>query len=739
MKSLMIHSIVFSLAMPSLANAGFRPAVDQPHAVEVHNISRFTTSYSGNAASAPATNAPNKSASTQPTIQNKLPGEVKNANNRMPANKAMFPTLPQAKPALQIPSTQKNVNNDFGPQMPGKKPNAPMSNKPNQKNQKIADDKTLRPQTPVPHAPALPEFNKFQIPEMQMPVVSKNRNPLEAIPRFQINGKNREQMEAAVKKALAMKMPLDKSYTMQARSPEIVSKYKDALNPFKHKVIRTPVQLALNKTSKINNPPSEVAYENMVKRIDALFQGLNLTYAPSVQALWELSQAKENPIPLQARDALFGGIISQRAGWEVSARYLMEESASKSIDKQDRYLHILFANMQNFENLSHIDSIAEKINAERVRDVAPQGDKANYAMARRALASQLGAKISISTFSDKIADPALKDKIAYLSAMKSLQSADKKEEAVAVLKNLESNGDEGIQQEARLALARVVLQKGNNAEALALYQNIKKDGKNRLEVTAEQTYAEYKMGMNQESLGKVLGLQSPYFQYGFAPDIHVVEVLNRKAMCDFGGAEQGLARFSQRYVRELTALSEVISRHVAPKNFYDEVISYHAEEKPLRFQRNLLHLPAVMENQKTMNGAEKEIKKIAHIGLNRYPENRPKGWEKFVSAVRQNWDNRANKLKVESGNVALKEVEYMAERLKKTFAQTELLAIDVATGASRNFNMQSALNFPVKKVEEAKVDQEKLHWPFEDEIWEDELDHLKTQNPSKCAKVAGSD
>jgi hypothetical protein len=65
----------------------------------------------------------------------------------------------------------------------------------------------------------------------------------------------------------------------------------------------------------------------------------------------------------------------------------------------------------------------------------------------------------------------------------------------------------------------------------------------------------------------------------------------------------------------------------------------------------------------------------------------------------------------------------------------ELLGLDVATGATKNFNLQSALNFPARKPASAEFDEERLHWPFEDEIWEDELDFLKMKNPSKCAAL----
>jgi hypothetical protein len=127
---------------------------------------------------------------------------------------------------------------------------------------------------------------------------------------------------------------------------------------------------------------------------------------------------------------------------------------------------------------------------------------------------------------------------------------------------------------------------------------------------------------------------------------------------------------------------------------------------------------------------------VGELGLKRYTIERPKGWDEFVQAMNVSWAGKARSLKAESARAALAEADYMVQRLRQTFAQVELLSLDVATGASRNFNLQSALNFPVRKLASTEVEDEKFHWPFEDEIWEDELDFLKMKNPSKCANVA---
>jgi hypothetical protein len=70
--------------------------------------------------------------------------------------------------------------------------------------------------------------------------------------------------------------------------------------------------------------------------------------------------------------------------------------------------------------------------------------------------------------------------------------------------------------------------------------------------------------------------------------------------------------------------------------------------------------------------------------------------------------------------------------LEQFFSQAELIKLDVATQASEQYNLQSALNFPARKIASVPVPTEKMAWNFKNEIWEDELDYLVAKNPSRC-------
>ena len=595
---------------------------------------------------------------------------------------------------------------------------------------------------PVPKAPALPDAEKhLGIPEVQLP---QNRDGLLTMKPspLSLKGLNRPQVHAFLKHARDMKLPVDREYTREVRSRAVAERFAEALHPTPVKSFRTKFSLSLSKVGKIQQPPATTQYENMVKRIDSLFLGLDLAYPKAVMGLSELAGSPNNARDLQARDALFAALLSQRAGWETTAAMMLEEAAAKGADRQSRYLNLLWNQLEAVKNPVHLDKVVANVSPLRARDGSPQGDQANYAMAKRLLMGHHHAPEAVmpesAVFAQRIQNKDLRDKLAILSLMAQVRgTASKRDAAIEDLRAVEATAGSENQQQARLALARALLLKGSASQALEYYQSVKKDGKNRLAVLSEQTYAEYMSGAYQDSLGKTVALQTPYFQYGFSPDVHLVEIMTRKAMCDFGGAEEGVKRFNDRYVRELAALDDLVAHKKDAKAYYEELVGYADVEQPYRYQRYLLQLTSVMENQKTMNQALGELHHLDDLGVHQKSIERPAGWDKFAAGLRARWGQRAGELRAQSAEAALAEAGYLAKRLRHTFAQVELLDLDISTGAAKNYNLQSALNFPTKKQEQTKADLEKMRWPFEQEIWEDEIDFMKAKNPSKCAVTAG--
>jgi hypothetical protein len=578
---------------------------------------------------------------------------------------------------------------------------------------------------PVARAPSLPwERGGVEIPALRIPEKRKLAPKEELV---QLNANNRDEVLAFLAKA--RKMPAPERNYHQGEGASIQRKYLDALQPYAHQAIHSVLELSLQDLSAIQQPPAAIHYQNMVARLDALFDGFYSKPQTAVSALWSLSEQNSNNKKLQSRDALFAGIVSQDAGWEMAAGNLFVRAAQKGIDQEDRYLQVLWTHLEQFSDPLMVNRVVAEVNPNRILASSPMGDRANFSLAlrlsnERELAQKIIQRISSS-------DQRVRFEMLNLPSLTESFDANQR---VELLRGLQSQVSEGssIYNEIRLAMARDLLRAGSTGESLDVYRSITKNGRNRLEVMGEQAYVEFRVGYHGQSLGKAVGLQSPYFRHGYSPEVHVVEILNRKALCDFGGAEVGAKRFRSTYGIEAEGL-RALSAATNPLETYENLIARHASTTPYKFERYLLSNPVISDRQKLLNRGVADFSKLERTGLKSYSV-RPAAWDDFLLTMKVQWSAFAYKLKEEIGAAAIRESKALLGKLEEALVQTELLSLDIASQAARNFHLQSALNFPVRRLAAEERTKDFFHWPFEDEVWEDELDFLTMKNPSRCAR-----
>lgn len=580
--------------------------------------------------------------------------------------------------------------------------------------------------SPIEKSGSLPGRENFSLPGVALP--NSIWKPIEG-PKmdFQVRTKGKEALHKFSQEARRIPLP-KREYSEEVKSKGIVEKFSSALNPIQHKRIHTALKFTLAKISKIKSPPSPTHYLNTVRRIDGLFDGFYSNYPAGIQALWELSGNPTNKLQYQARDALFAGILTQSAGWPTATATLWSSSMQKRLDREERYAQILWKHLEALDSDVLASNVLEKANPRRLEKLGKlKGERANLILAQKYLEDpKLG-----QFFSSNLEKSENKDKVEILRAVSQLARGENTPVAQEVLHRIEAEGSEQNREEARLALARSYLKQHDYERSLAFYQGVKKTTKNRLHLLGEQSYAEFKSGKVAESLGKAVGLQSPYFKFGFVPDIHFIEIMGRQANCDFGGAEVAIQKFRNTYGAEKAAIDQKLSEKGL--GLYEQIIAAHSSENPRKFERYLLQLSTVMENQKTIFGAKEELQKIRDVGKMKYTAPRPTNWDQFVASTSGRWGKLKDQLKQDVSNRAEKELKYLSARLKNMSEQIELIDLDLTTKAAGNYNLQSALNFPARKPAQVELDQEKLNWTFENEIWEDELEFLKMKNPSKCA------
>ena len=646
--------------------------------------------------------------STKASAAAEIPKNKLNMIQRLKNFAASF-HLPFKLPSkVKTPPTESNIPSDLKMAMPNTNTRSPSS---------IGN---------IPAPISLPSKDTISVSELNLPADKKANLTRD----FSLQLKKMNHAEV-LKFSVRARNLVDpkREYLTEVKGRTIAEKYSQSLKPFRHQAIRTKTELQLTSITPTASAPTLETQANFAERVDALCLGLDEEYPRAVDALFELSQRKSNPVPLQAKDALFAGILAQRAGWWTSARFLMEESAFLKIEQQRHYLEILWTQLDEFEDLNHIESIVKLIKPKYL--VAPiMGDKANFLLAKKMISQSDKTNVA---FAENIKSSLLKEKLELLKLMSA-----RKETSLDVengLRDLISNSkNKDHIKQAGLSLARLLSKQKQFTEAAEAYKSIERDHQNHMDILLEVAYADYTQKRYQESLGKSLGLQTPYFQYGFSPDVHFVEILNRRALCDFGGAEQGMLRLKDRYQPELTALIELENRNPNHLDYYRELIAYKSALAPFRFQRALLKTPIVLDNQKTINQGEKEISLLKTWASVPHRAHLPESWPAFLQFAQENWNDYSQGLKTKMAQAARTEARYQRKHLSQIFAQVELFALDNAASATKNFQTQSALNFPVQVPQKNSKNRQMLYWPFEQEVWEDELDDLKVKTASKCTE-----
>ncbi len=530
-----------------------------------------------------------------------------------------------------------------------------------------------------------------------------------AKPEFHVDGFRGKRLWRFSKNARAMRLPT-RTYSTEVRAAAVSEKYKAALTPTPYRTLRTKFQLALTKIKHPPEAPPLVSFMIWTKRIDALFGILESEYPTAVAVLWNLSESHKNPMKLQARDALFAAEGATRAGWTNTAEMAIYRATERKIFKEPRYNETLFKNIAEITDDEEARKLLQILPPGVLKDL--KGNRLLYLLGNRAT----------------ITDQTLVDRLDLETALTAL-AKENFSVSVPIFERLAVNALEETRNTALINLARISLRQNNPEKALAYYGEVKRNGINRLDVMLETAFAEYRAGDASGSLGKTVALESPYFQYGFAPDAFLLEALSRKALCDFGGAETAFQRFHLIYDEELAELRSYLSKK---RNLYGSLIEAYYSPEPKRFERYLLHLPVVARRQAFIYSVNQETKTLAKIGQKKFDPQIPEGWPKFIATVQSFHAPKVKNRVAEIESYANAEMRVMVTRLEKAFSSGDLIQVDIATRATKDFTMQNALNFPISKEVTPELNG-KILWPYESEVWEDELDDLRIKGDGKCA------
>jgi hypothetical protein len=218
------------------------------------------------------------------------------------------------------------------------------------------------------------------------------------------------------------------------------------------------------------------------------------------------------------------------------------------------------------------------------------------------------------------------------------------------------------------------------------------------------------------------------------PESYFLQTLGYQEICQFGDAFHTLKQFRARYDAAYKKLAEFNTAHKAEDEaYYKDLVEYlsHRDSRlPEIVLRELGRRPEFLRRQRELNDLSREPT-TATAAL---PKSGPKVNAWLAGEIAS---IRAAETTTISRFLKARSFE-MQDELKYLVANVSLLEYEVYAGAGTNLSLQGAQNFKVDPKHAApkhQFEEGKEYWPYEDEIWEDELNNFRSKMVDACAKV----
>jgi tetratricopeptide (TPR) repeat protein len=280
--------------------------------------------------------------------------------------------------------------------------------------------------------------------------------------------------------------------------------------------------------------------------------------------------------------------------------------------------------------------------------------------------------------------------------------------------------DAAVRELAFLQLARIHYQNRQNRYAIWYYDRMPWGGENWLEGLWEASYAYYRVGDYEKTLGNLLTLQSPYFQDEYYPESYVLKAIVYYENCRYPEARLVLETLNGVYEPVFDELTRITGTPQAPAAYYDVVGLEHQGGSAVA--RKIRKLAFTDQNVRRLVQSVQEVEHEMDVGIGERKGLKDTALGKRL--VQQLVVEKAG-LVEEAGARAKATLEYERDALRALLAQALRIQIEVARKEREALEGSLAAGFQVDVVRDLKfsyaVSDEHLYWPYEGEFWRDEL------------------
>ena len=272
-----------------------------------------------------------------------------------------------------------------------------------------------------------------------------------------------------------------------------------------------------------------------------------------------------------------------------------------------------------------------------------------------------------------------------------------------------------------MQLARIHYQNRQNRYAIFYYDKMPWGGESWLEGLWEASYAYYRVGDYEKTLGNLLTLQSPYFKDEYFPESYVLKAIVYYENCRYPEARLVLENLSTLYEPVYDELVRITGSPQPAAAYYDVVGLDHQGGSAVT--RKIRKLAFTDQNVRRLVQSVKEVEHEMDVGIGereRALRDAPLG-----KRLLQTLAAEKAALVEEAGARTRATLEYERDGLRTLLAQALRIQIEVSRKEREALEGSLAVGYQVEVVRDLKysyaVSDEHLYWPYEGEFWRDEL------------------
>lgn len=308
-------------------------------------------------------------------------------------------------------------------------------------------------------------------------------------------------------------------------------------------------------------------------------------------------------------------------------------------------------------------------------------------------------------------------------------------EAAAKASDKPSNEDERrFAEMLKLNTGRSYYASGNFPRAIQAFASVDRGSEFWPEAQFERAWSHFRINDINGTLGLLLSLDTPFFRTYYYPEADLLRIYSMFMICKFPEANSEIDAFRARYAKLNDALKSWAG-HTAEENF-DAARTFRASGDagalPAMFLRPYAAEERFGDSVKAVASADDELKRMKNVSANPFSE-----WARDAVKARR------DELVEAEGNRIRDRLSAQQVEIETMLNDSQIFTLDIMAMKSKLYEQAAAAGKMPDVARTAKRDERTkrtfVEWPYEGEIWADEVGYYKVNTAPECPASLRSD